>query len=60
MKSFGERVVGGVIVAIFIGGCYSIAHFVFQADDRAILVFTLALIWSDITTTINKPDAKAS
>ncbi len=60
MKKFWDKVLAGVICGIFIVGCYSIAHFVLKAGNNTVMIFALALIWSDMTNTISKDDAKAS
>jgi hypothetical protein len=58
MKKFGEQALGYAVSGIFVFGAYSVGHYLLKANDSTIMVFALAMIWSDMATYVNKPDSK--
>lgn len=56
MKNMFEKALGWGVTGGFLFGVYSIAHYVFKADDGTILVFAGFLLWSDMANSVNKPD----
>jgi hypothetical protein len=58
MKRFIERAAGYGVAAAFVFGCWAFGHYILGASDKTMMLFGWWLLFADLASYINKPDAK--